>query len=363
MMHKPSTYKNLFLSICKFILYQVYLILETIFISMSLTSCEKQFEYENLAFEGGGVLGYAYVGVVQVLQEYGILKKCVCFSGASAGAMTAGLLALRADPEMLANALASLNANAMVDSSFLLPRNINRFWHYGGWAKGQYLESWYGDLVAKLCDGNRNITLRQVFDKFGTSVVLTGTCVDTGTTKYLCKESDPNLPLVRAVRISAGYPCVFPMVEYQEMQWWDGGIGDNFPIHVFDTVQHVCNDNDDDDDEECTGVIPDKHVYDRIPNMKTLGFKLISKKTDTATAETRARARPATINNVYDAIKSVASMVLEQSRQVHVHELDWKRCVLIDIGSMRATDFDIDATEKEMLISNGRKATEEFLKK
>lgn len=324
----------------------------------SSNSNENIYKFENLAFEGGGVLGYAYVGVVQVLEEKKILQRCQRFSGASAGAMTAGLLALRASADILAQALDSLDANAVVDSSYLPLQNLNRFWYYGGWAKGQHLEKWYGDMIAKFCD--RHITLLQVYNKFGTSVVITGTCLNSGTTEYFTKDTHPTMSLAQAVRISAGYPCIFPMVEFQHMQWWDGGIGDNYPVHVFDTTEPtVVGEND----QDCA-LIPQKNVFDRIPNFKTLGFKLVSSKTDSKTAATRQHnAPPVAINNVYDALKRVATMVLDMSRQLHVHELDWKRSVLIDVGSLKATDFDIQQAEKNFLIANGRKATEDFLAK
>lgn len=335
---------------------------------------EKKYPFENLVFEGGGVLGYAYAGAIAVLEERGILAQCKRFAGASAGAMTAGLLACGARSSMLAAALDSLDARQLVDSSLLAVQNIYRFWHHGGWAKGERLETWYGDLLAQLCNGQRNITLAQVYARFGTSIVLTGTCLNTRETEYFCKETHPNMPLARAVRISAGYPCLFPMIEHGQQQWWDGGIGDNFPIHVFDSdpcaggcVHHRSRQqNDDDDNDDLRAeTIPPKHCTARVANAATLGFKLISKEPDAAAASRRTtlqkRAASVPINNVYDAIKSAAQMVLDMSRQLHVHEIDWRRSVLINVGTMSATHFDIDDEEKETLVSSGRSATEAFL--
>jgi predicted acylesterase/phospholipase RssA len=48
----------------------------------------------NLAFKGGGVLGIAYAGAIQVLEEKGLLQQVQKVAGTSAGAMTAALVSL-----------------------------------------------------------------------------------------------------------------------------------------------------------------------------------------------------------------------------------------------------------------------------
>ena len=291
------------------------------------------------------MLGYAYIGVVQVLEERGILKHCKRFGGASAGAMAAGLLACGASSAILAQALGSLDATTMQDSSANLLVNVYDLWHDGGWAKGEALEKWYGDLLAQLCGGadQRNITLSQVYARFGNTVVLSQTCLESGTTHYYCKDTKPDLPLARAVRMSAGYPILYPMVIYEGNHWWDGGIGDNYPIHVFDS-----------DDLLLVG----KHDKTRVANAATVGFKLVSS-LDQPLGQRHRQSTP--IHNVYDAIKSVGNMVLAMSRQLHVHARDWERSVLIDVGQLSAIDFNLNQSEKDALISNGRSATEAFL--
>ena len=50
--------------------------------------------YKNLVFEGGGVRGYAYKGVIEELNNIGILKNFTRFAGTSIGALFAALLAV-----------------------------------------------------------------------------------------------------------------------------------------------------------------------------------------------------------------------------------------------------------------------------
>lgn len=324
---------------------------------------------ENVVFEGGGVLGYAYVGAAQVLEERNIVAKC--FAGSSAGAMAAGLLACRATSKQLETALNSLDLKEMVDSSYFPPTNAYRLWYRGGWAKGNRLEQWYGDLIAQLCDGQRDITLQQVYDKFGTSIVLTGTCLQLHNTDYFMKESHPNMKLVQAVRISAGFPCVYPMVEHESKLWWDGGIGDNYPMHVFDHHGALKEEEEEGQTHQPAGTIyvPPKHCTNRFPNTATIGFKLVSLRNDCCQGDCLAHAKSGhahqktctEIHNVYDALKSVASMIFEMSRRVHVHEIDWKRSVIIDAGQAGALDFDLTDQQKISMVQNARNATIAYL--
>ena len=53
---------------------------------------EKQ-DYENLIFEGGGVLSFSYFGAIVELERIGMLQKFKRFAGTSVGSVFAALLA------------------------------------------------------------------------------------------------------------------------------------------------------------------------------------------------------------------------------------------------------------------------------
>src|ERR1700740_1667425 len=50
---------------------------------------------KNLAFKGGGVLGSAYAGAIEALEEKKELKQIQHLAGTSAGAITAALISLK----------------------------------------------------------------------------------------------------------------------------------------------------------------------------------------------------------------------------------------------------------------------------
>jgi len=49
---------------------------------------------ESLVFSGGGIKGLAYVGAIKALEEKQLFQNVKRFAGASAGAITAALLAI-----------------------------------------------------------------------------------------------------------------------------------------------------------------------------------------------------------------------------------------------------------------------------
>ena len=51
-------------------------------------------KYENIVFEGGGIMGLAYSGVLKQLEEHNMVKDFKKVGGTSAGAITATMLSL-----------------------------------------------------------------------------------------------------------------------------------------------------------------------------------------------------------------------------------------------------------------------------
>merc|ERR1739848_919453 len=69
--------------------------------SRPLEGCHKEHPYESLVFKGGGAKGAIYPGAIRALEDVGVMPYIKRFAGASAGAVTAALLAcgLSADQE------------------------------------------------------------------------------------------------------------------------------------------------------------------------------------------------------------------------------------------------------------------------
>lgn len=69
----------------------------------------------NLAFEGGGVKGFAYSGAIFFLEEYGLTPYVKEVSGSSAGAITALFFALGCNALEIFKLMISIDFDAMGD--------------------------------------------------------------------------------------------------------------------------------------------------------------------------------------------------------------------------------------------------------
>ena len=309
-----------------------------------------KYPFEGMIFEGGGSLGVAHVGGLQVFKELGILKNVKYFVGSSAGAIIAGALGCGADPMMLYDILFETNFNDFKDDSFGVVRDMNRFINHFGWYKGDALESWYGDALDKIC-GNRMITFKEAYERFGTYLVITVTDVNLGKTIYLSHENNPDMMIKRAVRRSSIMPLLFRADHEQMMTnifkdddvhqemvrhyFTDGGLLNNYPI------------------KELDGLLRHDHV---------VGFRLMSTLQLADVRIPDLQHTPDPPKNVIEYIHLLYSMLRNQALKIHVDDKDWKRTVKIDVKNMSSTDFGINNVDKKFLIDQGRKAAKEFIK-
>ena len=78
-------------------------------------------EIKNLIFEGAGVRGLAYAGVVEALEEYQIIDQVDKVGGTSAGAIIALLIALEYDSEALTSIISDTKFQQFNDGKYFLP--------------------------------------------------------------------------------------------------------------------------------------------------------------------------------------------------------------------------------------------------
>jgi predicted acylesterase/phospholipase RssA len=120
--------------------------------------------FTNLAFEGGGVKGFAYTGALFFLQEYDILPQIKNVSGSSVGSLLALLVSLGLDAYEIFVEMLKADFNKFADDSFGIVRDMERFYKKFGIFKGEALFKAVEDILEKYT-GNKNITFKQLFEK------------------------------------------------------------------------------------------------------------------------------------------------------------------------------------------------------
>lgn len=290
-------------------------------------------QYENLVLEGGGSLGVAYAGAFERLHSLGVLGGMRNFAGTSVGSLFAAALACGASFNFIMKELATLDIMSLLDYGNRFKALYNLYFYYG-FCTGDVLLKWCEDLIEKLT-GDKDITLRQVHEKFGGRLIIPGYCLPDGDregcVEFFDYKSEPDMPLKIALRISTSIPIIFMPVEWRGKKYIDAGIACNYPIKVF----HV---------ETIDGDAIDP---------KTLGIMLTAKSEKVI----------GNVTSIYSYVRIIMSCLLNQGQLMQLEPQDAARTIMIDCGRFTSLNFNISAAEKEELVECGRRAVDEFFKR
>jgi NTE family protein len=156
----------------------------------------------GVALGGGGTRGFAHLGVLKALREKGIEPNI--FSGTSAGAIVAALLAAQKSPETIMEIMEEIN---ITDAAKI---NLD--------SKGLASLENLKNLMDKILD-------RKNFSDLAFPLYLCVSNLNTGKVEYLNRGN-----VAKAVQASASIPILFSPVEINGQLYVDGGLLDNVPV-------------------------------------------------------------------------------------------------------------------------------------
>lgn len=276
--------------------------------------------YENLAIEGGGVLGIAYVGALKALYDDKSVFAIKSFSGSSVGAIIALMLAVRIDYDTLHRTVFNMDLRSFKDSGWIargLIRIVQAFGFYAGDALHDFILK-----TVRLVTGLSDPTFADVLRVFGTKLIVTGTNVSKCCCEYFSVDTTPDMSVALACRISASIPYFYEAVLWRGCYYIDGGCLDNYPIGVFSSE-------------------------------KTIGLKLISDSDVDV-------PKFSNVDNILEFTSRIAMCVHAQALRVHVRSDDFVRTVKINCGNVSFINFNLTAADKQKLIDCGASAMQKF---
>lgn len=187
----------------------------------------------NLAFKGGGVLGIAYAGALQVLQDNNILQQTQRVAGTSAGAITAALVSLRYTAEEIYNIVQATDFKSFEDGMNPL-RVATKYGLYEGdaflnWMKTQIKNKGLSENATFTDFKNNGMADLHVF----------ATDLNAKNLREFSFATTPNVIVAEAVRSSMSIPLFFKAWQFSNNNpdnhlYVDGGMVYNFPITIFD---------------------------------------------------------------------------------------------------------------------------------
>lgn len=297
---------------------------------------------ENLVFEGGGIRGLAFGGVVRFLEEHSIVEHVKGVAGSSAGAIFAAGLAVGYTAQEMINLLTETNFESFKDDSWGVVFDLIRLLTQYGVYKGDAFYNWFANVLEKKT-GNAKITFRQVYERYGKTLVITGSCLNRAQTYYFnhTDEKYADMPIALAVRISMSIPFLYKAVRLGDDVMVDGGVLNNYPLFVFDGKR-----------------IGDSNVTDEeIAKSKTVGFKLMTsnERTDGNLYNVNEK-----VEGPIDFTKAFINATLIQIERGHIRSGYWDRTVCINTHEISSLDFNLEPTKKALLVHEGYIATKNY---
>lgn len=304
---------------------------------------------ENLVFEGAGIRGIAYAGVIAELEQQSLMQHVEKVGGTSAGAIVATLLALDYNSNEIAEIITSTKMQKFNDGKYMFVGGMHRMANRYGWYQGVRFNNWIGNLI-KSKTGNADITLKELKEYGCKELHLTATCLNKQKMIVLSHKSYPEMKVRDAVRISMSIPLYFEAVfvdakgkTYRKPDktkkldiMVDGGIIGNFPIHIFDDPSKV---------DTCTNL--------PYPNPNTLGIRI-----DDADQIIQDQKRPdlvdQDIDNLRDYVSAFYVLVLENLNRHNLTEEDWDRTVSVSSAGIGPRIKKLSKEQKELLVESGR---------
>ena len=294
----------------------------------------NQWNFENIVFEGASTNGSAAIGAYKILDKVGIMKNIKKFSGTSSGAIMATLAAVRMPANVMEKHFLDVDLGSLKDDTCGLIRDINRIFEYFGFYKGDALLEWIEQMLYQHTN-IKNITFRQIKEIYGSDLYITVANLNKVEVEYLNTYTSPNMKVSLAVRWSASLPLIFRALKNNKNEIMvDGGIGDNYPIDLFD--------------------------FGKKYNKKTLGIKIMSPKVERKNNKIRQHLG-FEINDIKDFLCATVIFLTSQQERQKIKKGYWERTIVLESSDRKVNDFDANIQDRQKDICTGMTNTIEAL--
>jgi tetratricopeptide (TPR) repeat protein/predicted acylesterase/phospholipase RssA len=347
----------------------------------------------NLVFQGGGTKGFAYLGVIEVLEDEKMMKDVKRVAGTSAGAITATLLSMGYDSKKIKDLLQETPLTKFLDHPFrtesikeiikentsinslykliLSPHElcklvnpmtwIKKLWETTGLCEGEKFFEWVEKQV-KEKTGIDHCTfgeLKNLIDqgKPFKHLYIVGTKIGENPKIVTFNSEDPkwkDLVISNATTISGSFPGVFKprillfkdpdtknLYKREDMGFFvDGGMLRNFPIEIFDKMRYILHG------------IEGEEKNEKWNNRSTLGCNLYSPEFLEKPPSNKE------IKNVKDLVKGLFEIYLYA--EILLRD-KYNECRTIEINNRGAGTFEFNEKTQNLLILSGKRATHRFI--
>jgi NTE family protein len=193
--------------------------------------CSQEVPYNSLVIAGGASKCISAIGALYYLHSVKELDFIEHYAGTSAGGMLCYLLAIGYTPFEVIHFLCSsnfidefqcLNIAGVVEQKGLINYYIVQ----------EYLEKLTINKIGFIP------TFRDVRLRFGKNLTLVTYNLTKNKPEYLNADTRPEMSCLSAIRMTVNVPLLFERFFYNNCEYLDGGLVDNFPINYYSGPEH-----------------------------------------------------------------------------------------------------------------------------
>jgi len=176
-----------------------------------------------MVLSGGAIRGFGILGALQYLQDVDSLKDIRRWIGTSIGSLISYLMCIGYTPTEM---MVFFCQKGLFEK--LVHVDVAAMIHGGGALSFSIIQ----DMVEKLTIQKikKYITFGELYQKYQKELVVCAYNLSLGKTEYFSHVTHPDMNCITAIRMSCSLPFLFEPFRYDDYEYIDGGIGDNFPL-------------------------------------------------------------------------------------------------------------------------------------
>ncbi len=193
--------------------------------------------YNTLVMSGGGTKGFCTLGALQYMQDNNIITSASIknYVGTSIGSIISYFVAIGYTPIEIVVYLCSNNVFESLLNNFSSLFEMSGIYKYS--------------LITKHCE-NMTLakidyipTLKQLYDNFGKKLYVCTYNLTQHKREYISYVNYPDMSCLDAIRLSSNIPFVFDECIYNGNEYIDGGVIDNFPTSLLQSIDDISDIN------------------------------------------------------------------------------------------------------------------------
>ena len=306
---------------------------------------------KTVVFSGGGLRGFAYIGAIKALVNYGILLNkdadapgglvCNTFAGSSVGGFTALLCALHYTPNELIDFIKYFDYDKLKNLEIL------NFTESFGLETGNKIVDFISETVYYKT-GKKDMTFEELYHFNKADLMVTGTSLKDSKTVYFDRHLTPNFSIVKAVRITISIPLIFtPVIQ----GWLNGNPVNRRETSVSPTAQRGNNGDEIDnyyEDMYVDGAMLNDLPIEKYDKQSTLGILL----KDTSLCESK------NINDHYpNLINYIKGLWKCVSKNIKSNHPNYNIVTINTPAICNTFNLDYDTQQRKELLKLGYRST------